>query len=78
MSTSTTMKISLPKKMRDDIKSLVKSGHYSTTSGFIQQIIDKELRIAKETKVLNKFINNGIASGVSKRNANEFFNTLLK
>ncbi len=77
MSTSTTMKISLPTKMRDDIKALVNKSRYSTTSGFIQDLVNKELRLEKEKAKLNKMVNIGVASGVSEQSPADFFKTLL-
>ena len=77
MSSSTTIKISLPTKMRDDIKDLVNNSRHSTTSGFIQDLVNKELRLEKEKAKLNKMVNAGVASGVSDQNPTDFFKTLL-
>ena len=78
MSTSTTMKISLPTQMRDDIKTLVSNSQaHSTTSGFLQDLINKELLISKERTRLNSIINDGLASGISKKSPASFFKALL-
>ncbi len=79
MQTSTTMKISLPTKMRNDIKILVReSQSYSTTSGFLQDLISKELLITKEKSKLNDMIQDGLASGVSGQDPLTFFKSLLR
>ena len=71
------MKISLPTKMRDEIKAMVNKSRYNTTSGFIQDLVNKELSIEKERAKLNKMVNAGVASGVSDQSPTDFFKTLL-
>lgn len=79
MTTSTTMKISLPKAMRDDVKKLVsESRAYSTTSSFLQDLMRRELALVKEKQKLNSLVDKGIALGISKNDPDTFFKTLLK
>lgn len=75
---NTTIKVSLPKKLRDSAQAFAKDRNYSTTSGFIQDLIRTELARTQEKAALQKLIAQGIQSGKSTRTPRSFFTTLKR
>ncbi len=76
MSTQATMKISLPQDLKDMTVKLAQMEQYSSTSGFVAQLIRQEVQRYAEVEHLNKALRKGLASPPAKQLPQKFFKQL--
>ena len=74
--TNAVMKISLPIELKKEAEALAIEGHYSTTSGYVQQLIRKEVERRNELQHIERVIEKSLASGVSRNDPKNFLNEL--
>jgi antitoxin ParD1/3/4 len=74
--TNAVMKISLPMELKKEAEALATEGHYSTTSGYVQQLIRREVERKKELHHLEKVIEKSLASGISDKDPKAFLSEL--
>lgn len=68
-----TMNISLPDPMRDWIESQVAEGRHANISDYMRDLVRKAQERQQGIVELQKLIDEGLASGISKRTPDEVF-----
>jgi len=73
-----TMNISLPNPMKDWVNTQTLDGRYSNASDYVRDLIRKDQeRMAKIVR-MQAMIDEGLASGVSKRSMDDILNSALQ
>jgi len=75
-STSTTLKISLPKELSITAKKRAEAQHYATVSGYIQHLIRQDDEFRSELDQTKSLLDEGLKSGLSKMTAHELIDEL--
>lgn len=68
-----TMNISLPDQMKDWVERQSEGGQYSNSSDYVRDLIRKDWEKREKIAVLQTKIDEGLASGISTRSADEIF-----
>lgn len=62
-----TINISLPEPMQDWVKSQIEEGGYSSSSDYVQDLIQRDQEEHRQQRLLQTAIAEGIKSGISDR-----------
>ena len=68
-----TMNISLPDELRTFVERRVESGRYANSSDYVRDLIRKDEERMRAIAEMQQLIDEGIASGISKRTPEEVF-----
>lgn len=66
-----TMNFSLPDPMKDWVEAQVKTGRYSNASDYVRDLIRKEKARTDKIAEMQRFVDDGITSGVGSRSSDE-------
>lgn len=66
-----TMNVSLPDPMKAWVEAQAKTGRYANASDYVRDLIRRDQERAEKVDVLQKLIDDGLASGVSDRGLDE-------
>jgi len=68
-----TMNVSLPDPMKDWVEAQAKTGRYSNASDYGTDLIRRDRVRADKIAEMQRFVDDGITSGVWSRSADELF-----
>lgn len=68
-----TMNVSLPDPMKDWVEAQTKTGRYSNASDYVRDLIRKDQTRTDKIAEMQRFVDEGIASGVGRRSSDELF-----
>ena len=68
-----TMKVSLPDPLKDWVEAPAKSGRYSNASDYVRDLIRRDQTRTDKIAEMQRFVDDGIRSGVGSRSADELF-----
>jgi antitoxin ParD1/3/4 len=68
-----TMNVSLPDPMKDWVEAQTKTGRYSNTSDYVRDLIRRDQVRNDKIAVMQRFVNDGLESGVGSRAKDELF-----
>jgi antitoxin ParD1/3/4 len=68
-----TMNVSLPDPMKDWVEAQAKTGRYSNASDYVRDLIRRDQVRADKIAEMQRFVDDGIRSGVGSRSADELF-----
>jgi antitoxin ParD1/3/4 len=66
-----TMNVSLPDPMKEWVEAQTRTGRYSNASDYVRDLIRRDQERASKTAELQGLIDQGLASGVSRRSMDE-------
>ena len=67
------MNVSVPERMKEWCEAQVREGRYSTTSDYVRDLIRRDQDSQTGVKALQAAIDDGLASGISRRTIDEIF-----
>ena len=67
------MNVSVPERMKEWCEAQVREGRYSTTSDYVRDLIRRDQDSQTGVKALQAAIDDGLASGLSRRTIDEIF-----
>jgi antitoxin ParD1/3/4 len=68
-----TMNVSLPDPMKDWVEAQAKTGRYSNASDYVRDLIRRDQARTDKIAAMQRFVDDGIASGIGSRSADELF-----
>lgn len=68
-----TMNVSLPDAMKDWVEAQTKTGRYSNASDYVRDLIRRDQARTDKVAEMQRFVDDGIESGVGNRSAVELF-----
>lgn len=68
-----TMNVSLPDPMKDWVEAQAKTGRYSNVSDYVRDLIRRDQTRTDKIAEMQRFVDDGIASGVGNRSADQLF-----
>ncbi|NLR97118.1 type II toxin-antitoxin system ParD family antitoxin [Rhizobium sp. P38BS-XIX] len=68
-----TMNVSLPDPMKDWVEAQTKTGRYSNASDYVRDLIRRDQARTDKVAEMQRFVDDGIESGVGNRSAVELF-----
>ncbi|KQV40817.1 MULTISPECIES: type II toxin-antitoxin system ParD family antitoxin [unclassified Rhizobium] len=68
-----TMNVSLPDPMKDWVEAKAKSGRYSNLSDYVRDLIRRDQVRTDKIAEMQRFVDDGIGSGVGTRSKDELF-----
>ena len=68
-----TMNVSLPDTMQDWVEAQTKTGRYSNASDYVRDLICRDQTRTDKIAEMQRFVDEGIASGVGRRSSDELF-----
>lgn len=68
-----TMNVSLPDPMKDWVEAQAKTGRYSNASDYVRDLIRRDQARTDKIAEMQRFVDDGIESGVGNRSAAELF-----
>jgi antitoxin ParD1/3/4 len=68
-----TMNVSLPDPMKDWVEAQAKTGRYSNASDYVRDLIRRDQARTDKVAEMQRFVDDGISSGVGSRSADELF-----
>lgn len=68
-----TMNVSLPDPMKDWVEAQAKTGRYSNASDYVRDLIRRDQARMDKVIQVQRFVDDGIRSGVGSRSKNELF-----
>jgi len=69
----TTMNISLSDDIKTWVEAQIQTGHYSNASEYVRDLIRRDQEHADKIAVMQKMVDEGLASGISTRSKDEIF-----
>ena len=68
-----TMNVSLPDPMKDWVEAQAKTGRYSNVSDYVRDLIRRDQTRTDKISEMQRFVDDGIASGVGNRSGDQLF-----
>ncbi|UDF32115.1 UNVERIFIED_ORG: type II toxin-antitoxin system ParD family antitoxin (plasmid) [Roseateles sp. XES5] len=68
-----TMNVSLPDPMKDWVEAQARSGRYSNVSDYVRDLIRRDQARTDKIAEMQRFVDDGIASGVGNRSKDALF-----
>jgi len=68
-----TMNVSLPDAMKDWVEAQAKTGRYSNASDYVRDLIRRDQSRTDKIAEMQRFVDDGIRSGVGSRSRDELF-----
>lgn len=72
-----TMNVSLPDPMKDWVEAQAKTGRYANSSDYVRDLIRKDQARTDQIAEMQRFVDDGIKSGVGTRSKDELFASAL-
>ncbi len=72
-----TMNVSLPGTMKDWVEEQTKSGRYANASDYVRDLIRKDQERSDKIEAMQRFVDEGLASGIGRRSKDELFAAAL-
>ena len=72
-----TMNVSLPHPMNEWVEAQAKTGRYSNASDYVRDLIRKDQMRGDKIAAMQRFVDEGLQSGVGTRSRDELFATAL-
>ena len=72
-----TMNVSLPDPMKDWVEAQAKTGRYSNASDYVRDLIRRDQARTNKIAELQRFVDDGIKSGVGGRSKDELFSAAV-
>ena len=72
-----TMNVSLPDPMKDWVEAQAKTGRYSNASDYVRDLIRRDQARTDKIAEMQRFVDDGIKSGVGTRSKDELFNAAV-
>ena len=72
-----TMNVSLPDLMKDWVEAQMKTGRYANASDYVRDLIRKDQERSGKIAAMQRFVDEGLESGVGNRSKNELFATAV-
>lgn len=66
-----TMNVSLPEPMKDWVEAQTRTGRYGNASDYVRDLIRRDQERAAKLAELQRFVTEGLASGVSTRSKDD-------
>ncbi|MBB4480931.1 MULTISPECIES: type II toxin-antitoxin system ParD family antitoxin [Rhizobium] len=68
-----TMNVSLPDPMKDWVEAQTKTGRYANASDYVRDLIRKDQERNDKIAAMQRFVDEGLKSGVGSRSKDELF-----
>ncbi|ARQ56325.1 UNVERIFIED_ORG: antitoxin ParD1/3/4 [Rhizobium etli] len=68
-----TMNVSLPDPMKDWVEAQTKTGRYANASDYVRDLIRKDQERNDKVAAMQRFVDEGLKSGVGSRSKDELF-----
>lgn len=68
-----TMNVSLPDPMKDWVEAQTKTGRYANASDYVRDLIRRDQERNDKIAAMQRFVDEGLKSGVGKRSKDELF-----
>lgn len=68
-----TMNVSLPDVMKDWVEAQAETGRYANSSDYVRDLIRKDQIRSDKIAAMQRFVNEGLASGIGTRTRDELF-----
>ena len=68
-----TMNVSLPDPMKDWVEAQARTGRYANASDYVRDLIRKDQERNDKIAAMQRFVDEGLKSGVGKRSKDELF-----
>lgn len=68
-----TMNVSLPDSMKDWVEAQTKTGRYANASDYVRDLIRKDQERNDKIAAMQRFVDEGLKSGVGSRSKDELF-----
>ncbi|WP_037082535.1 type II toxin-antitoxin system ParD family antitoxin [Neorhizobium vignae] len=72
-----TMNVSLPDPMKDWVEAQTKTGRYANASDYVRDLIRRDQERNDKIAAMQRFVDEGLKSGVGKRSKDELFAAAL-
>jgi len=72
-----TMNVSLPDLMKDWVEAQMKTGRYANASDYVRDLIRKDQERSGKIAAMQRFVDEGLKSGVGNRSKDELFVTAV-
>ncbi|HZG30625.1 type II toxin-antitoxin system ParD family antitoxin [Rhizobium sp. C1] len=73
-----TMNVSLPDPMKEWVEGQAQSGRYANASDYVRDLIRRDQERADKISAMQRFVDEGLASGIGERTRDELFEAALK
>ncbi len=73
-----TMNVSLPDPMKEWVEGQAQSGRYANASDYVRDLIRKDQERSDKISAMQRFVDEGLASGIGERTRDELFEAALK
>jgi antitoxin ParD1/3/4 len=73
-----TMNVSLPDPMKEWVEGQAQSGRYANASEYVRDLIRKDQERSDKIAAMQRFVDEGLASGIGERTRDELFEAALK
>ena len=73
-----TMNVSLPDPMKEWVEGQAQSGRYANASDYVRDLIRKDQERSDKIAAMQRFVDEGLASGIGERTRDELFEAALK
>lgn len=73
-----TMNVSLPDPMKEWVEGQAQSGRYANASDYVRDLIRRDQERADKISAMQRFVDEGLASGIGDRTRDELFEAALK
>lgn len=72
-----TMNVSLPDLMKEWVEAQAETGRYANASDYVRDLIRRDQERSDKIAAMQRFVDDGLKSGVGKRSRDELFEAAL-